>query len=65
MLFGACALRRILPDPPQPAAETARAVVAGLIEHVVGKSLTSDATDVRVDWTGRAADTMRRTPEPP
>ncbi|WP_059250166.1 PP2C family protein-serine/threonine phosphatase [Streptomyces reticuli] len=53
-LFGERALRQIL-SATRPASphETARAVVAGLIEHYGSKDLTSDAAVVCLDWNGR------------
>lgn len=53
-LFGEQALRQILgaTRPAQPH-ETARAVVAGLIEHYGSRELVSDAAVVCLDWHGR------------
>lgn len=55
-LFGEHALRLIL-GATRPAAphETARAVVAGLIEHHGSKELMSDAAVVCLDWHGSPA----------
>ncbi|MGW5433962.1 PP2C family protein-serine/threonine phosphatase [Streptomyces sp. NPDC004059] len=64
-LFGEHGLRQILSATRQASPhETARAVVAGLIEHFGSKDLTSDAAVVCLDWTGRAVDTARLTAEP-
>ncbi len=63
-IFGERALRQILSATRQtPPHETARAVVAGLIEHFGSKDLTSDAAVVCLDWTGRAAERAPLTPE--
>ncbi|MER6027152.1 PP2C family protein-serine/threonine phosphatase [Streptomyces sp. NPDC001851] len=63
-VFGERALRQILSATRQtPPHETARAVVAGLIEHFGSKDLTSDAAVVCLDWTGRNIDRARLTPE--
>ncbi|MHC3474728.1 PP2C family protein-serine/threonine phosphatase [Streptomyces sp. 7R007] len=53
-LFGEQALRQILGATRSAAPhETARAVVAGLIEHFGSRELTSDAAVVCLDWNGR------------
>ncbi|OIJ68284.1 PP2C family protein-serine/threonine phosphatase [Streptomyces mangrovisoli] len=54
--FGEGVLRQILRATRQTAPqEAARAVVAGLIEHVDSAELESDAAVVCLDWTGRIA----------
>ncbi|WP_246094493.1 PP2C family protein-serine/threonine phosphatase [Streptomyces griseofuscus] len=59
-VFGERALRQILSATRQtPPHETARAVVAGLIEHFGSKDLVSDAAVICADWTGRGIDTAR------
>ncbi|MFD7304163.1 PP2C family protein-serine/threonine phosphatase [Streptomyces pharetrae] len=56
-IFGERALRQVLgATGGTPPHETARAVVAGLIEHFGGTDLAADAAVVCLDWTGRAAD---------
>ncbi|MFI0508597.1 PP2C family protein-serine/threonine phosphatase [Streptomyces sp. WSLK1-5] len=53
-VFGERVLRQILSATRSaPPHETARAVVAGLIEHYGSKELMSDAAVVCVDWNGR------------
>ncbi|MFJ6088160.1 PP2C family protein-serine/threonine phosphatase [Streptomyces sp. NPDC092369] len=53
-LFGEQVLRQILgATRAVPAHETARAVVAGLVEHRGGGDLMSDAAVVALDWNGR------------
>ncbi|MEU7305112.1 PP2C family protein-serine/threonine phosphatase [Streptomyces sp. NPDC007206] len=53
-LFGERALRQILSATRSaPPHETARSVVAGLIEHYGSKDLMSDAAVVCLDWKGR------------
>ncbi|MGJ5748699.1 PP2C family protein-serine/threonine phosphatase [Streptomyces puniciscabiei] len=53
-LFGERALRQILGATRSvPPHETARSVVAGLIEHYGSKDLMSDAAVVCLDWVGR------------
>ncbi|MFI1073366.1 PP2C family protein-serine/threonine phosphatase [Streptomyces puniciscabiei] len=53
-LFGERALRQILgATRSAPPHETARSVVAGLIEHYGSKDLMSDAAVVCLDWVGR------------
>ncbi|QIJ61216.1 PP2C family protein-serine/threonine phosphatase [Streptomyces sp. JB150] len=54
--FGEQALRQVLSATrPSPPHETARAVVAGMIEHFGSSELMSDAAVVCLDWTGRPA----------
>ncbi|MFF8731947.1 PP2C family protein-serine/threonine phosphatase [Streptomyces sp. NPDC015171] len=54
--FGEGVLRQILSATRQTSPhETARSVVAGLLEHVGGEGLLADATIVCLDWTGRDA----------
>ncbi|MEU0060687.1 PP2C family protein-serine/threonine phosphatase [Streptomyces sp. NPDC006334] len=56
-LFGERALRQTLSaTSPMPPHETARAVVAALIEHFGSKDLTADAAVVCLDWKGRTVD---------
>lgn len=63
-LFKERALREILAATRQvPPLETAHAVVAGLIEHVGSKDLTSDASVVCLDWTGRGTGPAAPHPE--
>lgn len=53
-LFGERALRQILgATRSTPTYETARAVVAGLIEHYGSRELMSDAAVICLDWQGR------------
>jgi hypothetical protein len=53
-LFGERVLRQVLGATRSTAPhETARAVVAGLIEHFGSKELLSDAAVVCLDWNGR------------
>ncbi|WP_395570351.1 PP2C family protein-serine/threonine phosphatase [Streptomyces sp. BK79] len=53
-LFGEQALRQILSATRTTKPhETARAVVAGLVEHYGSKNLMSDAAVVCLDWNGR------------
>ncbi|MFF9278998.1 PP2C family protein-serine/threonine phosphatase [Streptomyces griseosporeus] len=53
-LFGERALRQILSATrPTSPHETARAVVAGLVEHYGSRELLSDAAVVCLDWNGR------------
>ncbi|MFF5970749.1 PP2C family protein-serine/threonine phosphatase [Streptomyces sp. NPDC012769] len=53
-LFGEQALRQVLSATrPAPPHETARSVVAGLIEHYGSRQLMSDAAVVCLDWRGR------------
>ncbi|MEU0336711.1 PP2C family protein-serine/threonine phosphatase [Streptomyces sp. NPDC006193] len=55
-LFGEAALRQILSATREAAPhETARAVVAGLVEHFGSRDLASDASVVCLDWQGRPA----------
>lgn len=55
-LFGEGVLRQILGATRQTSPhETARSVVAGLIEHVGTRDLLADASVVCLDWTGREA----------
>ncbi|MFC8516524.1 PP2C family protein-serine/threonine phosphatase [Streptomyces sp. NPDC057257] len=57
-LFGEHALRQVLSATREtPPHETARAVVAGLIEHFGSKDLTADAAVVCLDWRGRERST--------
>ncbi|MFI9803603.1 PP2C family protein-serine/threonine phosphatase [Streptomyces sp. NPDC052301] len=59
-VFGEGVLRQILGATRQSSPhETARSVVAGLIEHVGDEGLVSDAAVVCLDWTGRDAGTTR------
>ncbi|MCS0604363.1 serine/threonine-protein phosphatase [Streptomyces sp. LP11] len=61
-LFGESVLSRILSATRQASPhETARSVVAGLVEHVGGEDLLADAAVVCLDWTGRGTG---GTPEP-
>ncbi|MEU6770626.1 PP2C family protein-serine/threonine phosphatase [Streptomyces sp. NPDC046759] len=61
-VFGEGVLRQILSATRQTSPhEAARAVVAGLIEHVGSEGLVSDAAVVCLDWAGRdAGGTPRR-----
>ncbi|WP_449348622.1 PP2C family protein-serine/threonine phosphatase [Streptomyces shaanxiensis] len=53
-LFGERALRQILgATRSTPTYETARAVVAGLVEHYGSRELMSDAAVICLDWQGR------------
>ncbi|MEU0607203.1 PP2C family protein-serine/threonine phosphatase [Streptomyces griseorubiginosus] len=55
-LFGERALGQILgATRSTPTYETARAVVAGLIEHYGSRELMSDAAVICLDWHGRTA----------
>ncbi|MGW3318485.1 PP2C family protein-serine/threonine phosphatase [Streptomyces fungicidicus] len=57
-LFGEHGLRQILGATRRtPPHETARAVVAGLIEHTGSKDLAADAAVLCLDWAGRGAGT--------
>lgn len=54
-LFGEQALRQVLSATRRTSPhETARAVVAGLMEHTGSTDLTTDAAVLCLDWTGRA-----------
>ncbi|GGW81642.1 phosphatase [Streptomyces lucensis JCM 4490] len=56
--FGEGVLRQVLSATRQTSPhETARSVVAGLMEHVGGEELLADAAVVCLDWTGRNAAT--------
>ncbi|MFR0355761.1 PP2C family protein-serine/threonine phosphatase [Streptomyces sediminimaris] len=55
-MFGEGVLRQILGATRQTSPhETARSVVAGLIEHVGTRDILADASVVCLDWTGREA----------
>jgi serine phosphatase RsbU (regulator of sigma subunit) len=57
-MFGESVLRQILGATRQtPPHETARSVVAGLLEHVGREDLLADAAVVCLDWAGRPAET--------
>ncbi|MEU6592322.1 PP2C family protein-serine/threonine phosphatase [Streptomyces sp. NPDC046881] len=57
-VFGESVLRQILSATRRtPPHETARSVVAGLLEHVGHEGLLADAAVVCVDWNGRPAGT--------
>lgn len=57
-VFGASVLRQVLSATRQTTPhETARSVVAGLLEHVGREGLLADAAVVCLDWTGRPAGT--------
>ncbi|MET8770489.1 PP2C family protein-serine/threonine phosphatase [Streptomyces sp. NPDC004658] len=57
-IFGESVLRQILSATRQtPPHETARSVVAGLLEHVGQEDLLADAAVVCVDWNGRPGGT--------
>jgi len=61
-LFGEHGLRQILGATRRtPPHETARAVVAGLIEHTGSKDLATDAAVLCLDWAGRGAGTAEGT----
>ncbi|MES9519794.1 PP2C family protein-serine/threonine phosphatase [Streptomyces capoamus] len=57
-VFGESVLRQVLSATRHtPPYETARSIVAGLLEHVGHEGLLADAAVVCVDWHGRPAET--------